>query len=524
MAHAPKKQSQMLWLPGRSVTRFLPRFLATEGFAVASAEARAYHDDILDRDDWWLYRAGAICRLRSSDGVRSIELVPLPPSDVAAGISEVLEGPRTKFPHEVPGKIVGARLRECMPTPKLGVRAGLDAEEKRYLVTAGDGESFELDVFAGVLRAGGPRSDFTEVQVGLIRGKVKAFKRLVSVLVDKLNMTPVSGDVLVHRMSSVGVGLPEFVERDDLIICEDDRFVDAAYRVFRRHFGRMLWHEPGTRLGLDPEHLHDMRVATRRMRAALRVFGDALPQRRVESLRRNLRWLGGTLGAVRDLDVYSIHLAEELPQVSEELQPALDIYRAHLVRQRAKARRDLLKTLETKRYASFVKHLRGFLDAGAPIRPRAPRASEPVTAAADQLIRKKLDKVLEHARSLNPQSADSRLHSLRIRCKRLRYACEFFTDLYGKPAVKFASRVTALQDALGDHQDAVVARATLSRFSETLSAPAKMRRTLHMAMGHLMAQHAERAREGRARFFRLRKHFDRKKVRKPLLSRIQEYK
>ena len=77
---------------------------------------------------------------------------------------------------------------------------------------------------------------------------------------------------------------------------------EFAFRIMRVQFGIFLAHEPGTRIGEDPEELHDMRVATRRMRAAMKIFEGSLPVR-TRSFRDSLKWVAGALGDVRDLDV-----------------------------------------------------------------------------------------------------------------------------------------------------------------------------------------------------------------------------
>lgn len=98
----------------------------------------------------------------------------------------------------------------------------------------------------------------------------------------------------------------------------DDDLAEAGRKVLRFHLGRMLDHEPGTRLGEDPEELHDMRVATRRSRAAWRVFGPAFEAKPTKRYVKRLRQLGTLLGRVRDLDVlleategYQAGLAED---------------------------------------------------------------------------------------------------------------------------------------------------------------------------------------------------------------------
>ena len=84
---------------------------------------------------------------------------------------------------------------------------------------------------------------------------------------------------------------------------------ELAFAVVRRQLAVLRDKEPGTRLGEDPEELHDMRVATRRLRAALALFAGVLPVR-AQTYREELGWLGRLLGEVRDLDVQQEGLAD----------------------------------------------------------------------------------------------------------------------------------------------------------------------------------------------------------------------
>jgi CHAD domain-containing protein len=282
----------------------------------------------------------------------------------------------------------------------------------------------------------------------------------------------------------------------------------------------MLWNEPGTRLGLDAEYLHDMRVASRRLREALRVFRDALPARRVQALRRHLRWIGNGLGRVRDLDVHLTDLEEEARNVPFSLRSGLLLYRDLLRARRSKAREALLRMLATRRYAGFVESFGSFLRKGAPKRPSAPAAAEPVTTAARAAIRRRLKRVLKDGRAVGPDTPDEELHRLRIRCKRLRYTCEFFAGLYGAPAEDMARRAKSVQDVLGRHQDSVVAADTLAAAAQDVRAPRREGRDMLMAMGYLTAWHGERARQARRGFRKRWRKLDRKKVRKRLRSKM----
>ena len=127
----------------------------------------------------------------------------------------------------------------------------------------------------------------------------------------------------------------------------------VALSVLRRHFAVMLAKEPGTRLADDIEELHDMRVATRRLRAALSLFEDVLPVT-VTKLGSELAWLGRTLGAVRDLDVQLVELDRLSTEVPKSDRAALAALRALLENQHAVARTEMLEALDSRRYEMFV--------------------------------------------------------------------------------------------------------------------------------------------------------------------------
>ena len=322
--------------------------------------------------------------------------------------------------------------------------------------------------------------------------------------------------------------IPALVEGSELTLRPDDRLVDAAYRVLRRHFVRMVWNESGTREGTDPARLHDMRVATRRLRAALGVFQSALGASRVKPLREPLRRIGRTLGAVRDLDVQLARLGADArsgPSLSrgharDALGESIGLYRAFLEARRNEARLAMLRELSDGRRLDFMKRFRRFLDAGAPKRPSAGGRRAAAEEGA-RIVRKRLKKALEGGRNLTRRSTDAELHAQRIRLKRLRYACEFFADLLGPEGVKFTTRVVELQDALGDQHDAVVGRETLSGIARGLRAPARLRRRVFLMLGHLAAQAARRERAARETFAKLWKRFDRKRTRRALATALK---
>jgi CHAD domain-containing protein len=228
----------------------------------------------------------------------------------------------------------------------------------------------------------------------------------------------------------------------------------VAFAVLRRHLTACLVHEAGTRIGEDAEELHDMRVAVRRLRAALSLFADVLPAR-AAGYREKLGWLGRALGEVRDQDVQIAQVRAWMDSAetgeAAALGALLPVYEA---RRRA-ARRRMLRVLDSRRYARLVAGFAAMLRHG-PLRRSAP-AHAPILTTAPALIQRRYRKMRKTEKQIGDGSPPAVYHQLRIRCKRLRYAVEAVADIYGEPAKEFTRRLAAVQDILGEHQDAYVA-------------------------------------------------------------------
>jgi len=244
----------------------------------------------------------------------------------------------------------------------------------------------------------------------------------------------------------------------------DDHVAEAGRKVMRFHLARMLAREAGTRLGEDAEELHAMRVATRRQRAAWRVFGASFRPGRTKRYRTGLREIASRLGAVRDLDVLleeaDLYRAD-LP-VSEQraLEPLLTDWREH----RDDARVLLIRELDSDGYRRWVDDYRDFVRtegvAVVPVAPTQPHRVRDTTAS-------RIWTAYEQVRGYEPvlRWADvETLHELRIAGKWLRYTLEFVREALGDDAAPLIARVTALQDHLGLMNDADVAASMARTF------------------------------------------------------------
>lgn len=243
----------------------------------------------------------------------------------------------------------------------------------------------------------------------------------------------------------------------------DDPMSEAGRKTFRFHYRRMLYNEPGTRLGEDIEALHDMRVATRRMRAAFRVFGDYFQSKAMAPHLKGLKRTGRTLGPVRDLDVFREKIQVYLASLPEAQRGGLDALLVVLEVQREAARQRMIAYLDGEKYARFKGRFGEFVETeGMGALPVALNGGQPwpyrVRHVAPMVIYERLADVRAYDEWVSiPDPPLERLHALRIACKRLRYSLEFFEQVLGPDAKALIKEVVAMQDHLGALQDAVVA-------------------------------------------------------------------
>jgi CHAD domain-containing protein len=248
----------------------------------------------------------------------------------------------------------------------------------------------------------------------------------------------------------------------------------------------LLAHDPGTRFGEDPEELHQVRVATRRLRAILRAARDLLDQAWSEPLRDELSWLGSVLGPVRDLDVLMERLREEIEALEPDERRAAARFLRLLDDDRDAARAAMLEAMSTQRYF----HLLDRLEAGA----AAPRARE-ADVSLEEIAARQFRKLRKAVNALPPDPPDDELHAVRIRGKRARYAAELAEGAVGKPAARFVKDAKGFQDVVGEHQDAVVAEERIRELLGRTTSP-----QAHLAAGRLIERERARRREARAAF------------------------
>jgi CHAD domain-containing protein len=285
---------------------------------------------------------------------------------------------------------------------------------------------------------------------------------------------------VVEQLRNAGAGAPDPVpkvvralgpralEPPDVVVrdLDDDASAGEVVRsAIANAVRRLIVHDAGVRLGDDPEAVHQARVATRRLRSDLRTFRDFVEPDWNESLRDELKWLGGELGTVRDGDVLVDRLRSHARQLPDDEHLVVD----RVISQRATERDDShSELLDAYRSARYVELLERLVDAS-----RDPLLTEAAGARAADVLPEVVKGPWKHLRdavdALGDAPPDESLHDVRKRAKRCRYAIEAVTPVVGKRAREFATRVADVQEVLGEHQDAVVARTWLGKAAADLS-------------------------------------------------------
>jgi len=222
-----------------------------------------------------------------------------------------------------------------------------------------------------------------------------------------------------------------------------------------RHVRWLLAHDPGTRLGREPESLHQMRVATRQLRAVLRATRPLLVPEWADSLRDELRWLGRLLGPARDLDVQLAYFREESASLDARDRRPLTPFIAHLETQRSNVQEILLNELKSARYLDLIRRLQQAA--------QDPTAVESTVTLRD-LAKQEFTKLRNTIRQAGHAPNNATIHEARIKTKRARYAAELAEPTVGKPATRFIDKARVVQDVLGMHQDAIQAEAHIRAF------------------------------------------------------------
>lgn len=489
-------------LPGTAVAQ-VPESDGVPLLALAKPGRRLV-DRYLDTEDWRVGRAGYVLRTRRHGRRDEATLKNLRPAS-QAGLRRRIEVTETLATgwtdvRRAPGA-VGTRAAAMAGRKPLREVLEIRTRRRPFSLRVGGVEVAELalDDTTITVGAGEEPVRLRRVEVEVDPSWVGWLEPVVADLVAACGLRPATLSKFETGLLALGMEIPGTPDLGPTEAGPASTLGELAYVSLRRYVAALMAHEPGTRLGEDPEELHDMRVATRRLRAAIDFFEAVLPAR-AASLRSELGWLAQVLGTVRDLDV-QIERADGWVADASTRDPtgfgasvALDAdaiaeIRHALVLQRALARRELLAALDSPRYSRLLQTARTLVRRGPA--GRSPVVRQPAALAVPDLIGERHRRVARAARRAKRSGVPEDFHRLRIRCKRLRYALELTAVLYPSATGTFTRRLVRIQDHLGSMQDAEVAMDSLRRLA--LDAPGALSARTTFAAGALAERYRAEA-------------------------------
>ena len=440
-----------------------------------------------DTADLRLARWGVTVRHRTGDGGGGWT-VKLPEGDEGPALVRrelTFEGPAGRMPAGATSLIRAyARDTPLVPVARIRtVRTGVDLLDSEGAVVAE-----VVDDEVSVLHGGRVATRFREVEVELgARPPAGLLDAVVALLRQAGAGEPESTPKLMHALGARAQAAPEVAL---VTLGKKPSAADLVRQAVSAAVDRIMRHDPGVRIGDDPEDVHQARVGTRRLRSDLRTFSSLLDEEWLASLRDELRWLAGALGQVRDDDVLIERLRRQAATLPEPDTGALAPIFRRLAIERDQARAELIEAMESPRYIALLERL---IDAAR--QPQCRKAADaPAAEVVPGLVAAPWRKLRKAVDALPADPPDADLHQIRILAKRTRYAAEAAAPLVGKKAKAFASAVADLQEVLGDHQDAVVAEAWLRAAVEGADA------AVSLAAGELIAVQMAEAAEGRKRW------------------------
>jgi CHAD domain-containing protein len=465
-------EAKYLVAAGRKPRRVLEHVLQTLSWAGYRARLRSERlvvDTYFDTPDWALQRAGWAYRLREDEQKKTRTLAVKAIKTGHYGVfrreefEQSLDAPLNR-PGDPPAGQVADQLwvivtEEASLKPLFHLRN----QRTKYDITsdAYPGGTVELSLDRVTVDEA-PGCGYTELELELLEGP----EDILNDIVEMLNQ---QSDIFLARVGKYQRGLLASGRPPSLPSAEptpspdkECRWLDLGLYNLRCELDDIRRYEPHAWESIHPEGVHQMRVATRRARAALRAFGDVLPPKAAKRLTRDIRWLTSSLGPLRDLDVQIAHIDAERERLDARDASAQALYRKHLEKKRRRAHRRLVEALASDEYRKLIADFERLLEASASY--HGPNRLMTIREAAHTQMKPQLDRLLARGRNARKRPASRRLHRLRIALKRLRYQLEYLEGSYGKPMGNLTRAMEDVQDSLGNHQDAMVAVAQLERF------------------------------------------------------------
>lgn len=329
------------------------------------------------------------------------------------------------------------------------------------------GDVVEAALDQGSIVAGDAKEDIRELELELREGTPASLYRLAL----ELN-SAIPFDIEVESKAARGFRLkegspPQASKPSQTRLNSDDQAIEALCSIIEETLGHLLANQPAALAG-DPEGVHQVRVAVRRVRSALRLFSPNLESHAKSLFEDELRHAGQTIGEARDWDVFC---DEILSKVSEtpEARKFTELMKPAAEARRATAQQTCVRQLQDPTFRALVLGLAAWIEEGREDSGQVgdDGLKRDIGEIAGDLLDRLDAKATKRGRAVRPDASPTELHPLRKSLKKLRYSIEFLESIFPpKKAKRFLGRLKKLQKVLGEINDAAMA----TRLAEGLAA------------------------------------------------------
>ncbi len=481
------------------------RVLAANGFAISPQGASTHTDRYYDTEDWSILAAGWACRIRQRQGHETLTLKSLHGTRGSvlsrSEISQAGKAHENKAPLFLSAGPVKQKLDTILENKPVVELFRVTSRRTVYALERPEPAPMRIEIDLDECRIEAEKStekatgilEFTELELEARSGSAADLESLATLLCDDAGLMPARYSKFERGLQAAGLEIDSIREKPQPApLVEHDPVVTLLYQYLAEQVQIMQREHPRAMEGIDPEGVHQMRVASRRLRTILKAFRDILGDAVVAHFNAELRWLAQNLGRARDADV-----TERGARESREADT--DHYVHFLMQGTITAYEHLVDVLQSQRCSTLEDDLEQFVAAGPPTDMQALFGKLSIAASADQLIHAALNKLLAHGDAIDDEPPARQLHKLRIETKRFRYLLDFFSRVQTEKWSEMTEALKRIQDVLGEHQDAVTAQAHLADYAASLPNDAGGREWLNTA-ARLMQVEAERIDACRHRF------------------------
>ena len=450
-------------LPGTQSEPLVVNYLRQNKYVVDKINPLKNVDIYMDTTDWMLLKNKLSLRYRLSNDTALYTLKSV--SEIEDGVAKrmetevVLEKP-VHSPTEIPIKALRKQVNQIIYPRKLMEQVLIRTKRHLYLVNSPEGTKFELSFDSSSFSADPlfkpeRAPQVYQLEAEITDGPEAAVETMAKLLSDTFHYPKATKTKL--EMAIAQLKIEPLVKKipDNLKVKLDDCTDAALKKILTVEFYWLEEQLSGVIGDRDPEFVHQARVATRRMRAALILFHNVIPETQATYFEGHLKWLGGLFGGIRDLDVFIINLTRDkrvIEHFSKKQRKALE---SLVIKQRRAPLKALNEALRSRRFKNFENRMTKFLGELCVDNQELPSVQKSIREIAPVAITQKLGNVIEQSKKTLKNPKLNEFHALRIQMKRLRYTFEFLAPPYGSAFNEIIHRTVEIQDCLGELQDTV---------------------------------------------------------------------